>query len=103
MALNIFAFFFLHQLIIDLQYNDGVCDSYLNSDMCCYDGGDCPNGVVYENLPTQCNLDSCDHVKFGDGICDKYDEDICCMDQYDCVYTKQVWDNLTVKNIYQTN
>ena len=37
-----------------------------------------------------------DYAKFGDGICDKDDSGrVCCMDQFDCVKTRQVWDELT--------
>ena len=67
--------------------------------MCCYDGGDCPVAVFYDPLPALCNNDDCDHTKLGDGICDKKDENVCCMDQLDCVNTKQVWDDLTCETM----
>ena len=67
--------------------------------MCCYDGGDCPVAVFYDPLPAKCNNDACDHAKLGDGICDKKDKDVCCMDQLDCVNTRQVWDDLTCETM----
>ena len=86
-------------VFLSFQYKDGICDEFLNVDMCCYDGGDCPVAVFYDPLPALCNNDACDHAKLGDGICDKKDENVCCMDQLDCVNTKQVWDDLTCETM----
>ena len=73
----------------------------MNNDMCCYDGGDCPSGdVFYEKLPFTCNIDTCDNMKFGDGVCDKFEKNICCMDKLDCVDSKQIlWDELTCNSL----